>query len=57
MLKSFGAYGENGINEVKTTIAIIWLAACLYVAEGFLFRNPLFGFVYLHVLNALRCKT
>jgi len=54
MTKSLGMRKENGWNEVRQTTIVIWIACGVYMACGFWFRNPLFGAVYMHVLNALR---
>jgi len=54
MNKSLGMRKENGWNEVRATTIIIWIACAVYIACGFCYRNPLFGAVFLHVLNALR---
>jgi len=57
MNKAFGLFKEGVWNEVRTTTVIIWIVCAGYIACGFCFRNPLFGAVFLHVLNALRCQS
>jgi hypothetical protein len=54
MTKSLGIRTENGWNEVRAATIQIWIASVVYIAFGYCFRNPLYGAVFLHVLNALR---
>lgn len=57
MFKSFELGLFTPDYEVRTTTVITWMAFCMYVTAGIIFRNPLFCLVFIHVLNALRVQT